>query len=96
MTMALETFPFDAADHISSPEAAAAFLADALESGDVRVVADAIEVLERASERRLFDFKARRTGQTKVPAANRPSFEAVMTMLDGLGVKLTPVAVQAS
>lgn len=46
--MAAKTVPFDAARHITSPEAQAALLADAMRSGDAGYIANALGVIARA------------------------------------------------
>lgn len=46
--MATKTLPFDAAQHLASPEAQAELLTDALETGDAKYVAQALGVIARA------------------------------------------------
>ncbi len=46
--MSLETIPFDAAEHLDTPESQADLLADALETGDAGYIADALGVVARA------------------------------------------------
>ena len=46
--MALETFPFDAADALDTPEEQAALLAEAFASGDASVVTAALGLIARA------------------------------------------------
>lgn len=46
--MPIETTPFDAAKHLDNPEAQAAFLTDALETGDAGYIAHAMGVIVRA------------------------------------------------
>lgn len=46
--MPIETFPWDPARHLTTPEARAAHLAAALEGGDPRLVAAAVEDVARA------------------------------------------------
>ncbi|MCJ2059749.1 hypothetical protein MKL09_24860 [Methylobacterium sp. J-048] len=46
--MALETFPYDTAEHLKTPEDIALYIEAVLEDGDPALVADAIEVVARA------------------------------------------------
>ena len=59
--MALKTLPFDAADAIDTPEAQAELLAEALASGDAKVVTAALGMIARAkgmSEAQLMELVA--------------------------------------
>ena len=46
--MALETFPFDPAEHLGSEDAQAELLADAFATGDTGYIANALGVVARA------------------------------------------------
>jgi len=46
--MALETKPFDVADYLSDEETISAYLTDALESDDPRIIAKALGAVARA------------------------------------------------
>ena len=46
--MTLETFPFDAAEYLDTPESQAELLRDALETGDAGYIANALGVIVRA------------------------------------------------
>lgn len=50
--MPIETTPFDAAKYLDDPEAQAAFLTDALETGDAGYIAHAMGVIAPAACRR--------------------------------------------
>jgi probable addiction module antidote protein len=45
---AAKTKPFDPAEYLDTPEAIAAYMTDALETGDPSFVADALGVIARA------------------------------------------------
>jgi len=49
--MTIATRPFDPAEYLTTEEAVAAFLKDALESGDPREIRDAHAVATRATSR---------------------------------------------
>ena len=49
--MATKTTPFDAARYISSPDSQAELLTDALASGDVGYIANAIGVIKLSNQR---------------------------------------------
>ncbi|MFZ4605507.1 MAG: hypothetical protein ACOYM5_04550 [Caulobacter sp.] len=55
--MAIETTPFDAALVLNTAEAVEEYLADALESGDAAVIAQAREVVSRIEGSRGADGK---------------------------------------
>ena len=48
----MESSPFDAADYLDSPEIIAAYLDEALKSGDLGLIAKAIETVMRVPEDR--------------------------------------------
>lgn len=50
--MGTETAPFDPAVYIDSPEAAAAYMEDALATGNAAFIQDAVDVLARAAAAR--------------------------------------------
>jgi probable addiction module antidote protein len=91
--MPLETFPFDPAEYLDTPEAVAEYLAAAFESGEHGVIADALGIVAKA---RGMTQLARDTGLAR-PALYRalspnghPEFETVLQVLKALGVTLKP------
>ena len=48
----VKTKPFDPAEYLDTPDAVAAYLTDALETGDPAFVADALGVIARARPQR--------------------------------------------
>lgn len=46
--MSIKTIPFDPAQYLTSPEAQAELLSDALETGDAGYIANALGVIARA------------------------------------------------
>ena len=44
----VDTMPFDAAEHLSTPEAQAFLIADALQTGDAEYIQHAIGIVARA------------------------------------------------
>jgi probable addiction module antidote protein len=49
--MPVETFPFDAAEHLDTPKSEAELLADAFETGDTAYIAQALGTVARARPR---------------------------------------------
>lgn len=90
--MLVKTLPFDAADLIESPEAAAVFMADALETGDAGYVAHALGVLARARGMKTV-ADAAGLGRESLYKALRedanPKFETVLKVVHALGLRLT-------
>lgn len=86
------TKPFDPAEFIETPEDAAVFLSDALESGDPDVVASALGILARA--RGASDL-ARKAGLSRASLysalreGGNPTLTTMMKLLDAMGVELT-------
>lgn len=90
--MTIETFPFDAAEHLADPGAQAEFLADALESGDANYVAHALGIVARA---RGMTSIAREAGVTRealykaLSENGDPKLSTLMGVVRALGVTLT-------
>lgn len=86
------TLPFDAATLLDSDEAVAAYLDDALETGDAAFVAHALGTVARA--RGMADL-ARRTGLSReslykaLSADGNPEFATVLKVVRALGLSLT-------
>lgn len=93
--MALETFPFDAADYVRSPEAQADLLSDAFASGDASYITHALGIVARA---RGMSEVARGAGVTRealykaLSETGDPRLSTLLGVLKSLGVKLTIAA----
>ncbi len=90
--MAVETFPFDAADAIDTPEEQAALLAEAFASGDPSVVTAALGVIARA---RGISQVSRETGLSREalykatgPEGN-PTLATLMGIMKVTGLELS-------
>jgi probable addiction module antidote protein len=87
-----KTRPYDSAEHLESPEAIAAYLSEALETGDSSFVAHAIGTAARA--RGMSDI-ARDAGVSRenlyrsLSGDTKPEFDTIMRVLDALGVQLS-------
>lgn len=90
--MAIETIPFDPAEHLGSPEGQAELLADAFASGDPSYIANALGIVARA---RGMTAVAKEAGVTReaLYKALRPDGDPRLSTLLGvtkaLGVKIT-------
>lgn len=90
--MALKTLPFDAADALDTPEAQAELLAEALASGDAKVVTAALGMIARAKG---MSQMARDTGISREaiyratgPDGN-PTLSTLMALVRSAGLKLS-------
>jgi probable addiction module antidote protein len=88
----LKTRAFDSAEFLDTPEAIAAYLADALNSGSPAEFQDALNVVARA--RGMTEIaKAAGVGRENLYNALRsdahPRFDTVQRVLTALGVRLT-------
>lgn len=87
-----KTKPFDPAEYLDSPKAIAAYLTDALETGDPAFVADALGVIARA---RGMSEIAREAGVSReslyrsLSTDGNPEFATVMRVAQALGLRLT-------
>jgi probable addiction module antidote protein len=95
MTMALKTLPFDAADAIDTPEAQAELLAEALASGDAKVVTAALGIIARSKG---MSQMARDAGISREaiyratgPDGN-PTLSTLMAIVRSAGLKLSAAA----
>lgn len=90
--MALETFPFDASEHLDDAASQAEYLNDALGTGDPAVIAHALGVIARA---RGMTQVARDAGVQRenlyrsLSASGHPEFSTVMQVIKALGLQLT-------
>jgi probable addiction module antidote protein len=88
----VKTTPFDAADYLETEEDVAAYLTEALATGDTAVVALALGAIARA---RGMTRIARATGLSReslyraLSADGNPEFATVLRILDAMGLRLT-------
>jgi len=89
--------PFDTAHHLDNPEVISHYLAEALETGDHKLIVRAITNVLRAS--RIADI-ASATGlsRTSLYWKNKasPEFTTVLKVLDAVGVRLEPIPARSS
>lgn len=87
-----KTKPFDPAEYLDTDEAIAAYMTDALESGDAAFVADALGVVARA---RGMSEVAREAGVSReslyraLSADGNPEFATVLRVVRALGLQLS-------
>jgi probable addiction module antidote protein len=87
-----ETLPFDAAEHLTRPEAQAELLADAVESGNAGYLATALGTIARA---RGMTGVAKEAGVTRealykaLSADGDPRLSTFVGVVRALGLKLT-------
>lgn len=90
--MALKTLPFDAAEHLRSPEDQAELLTDALATGDAAYIANALGTIVRA---RGMSEVARGAGVTRealyksLTAKGDPKLTTFMNVLKTMKLQLT-------
>jgi probable addiction module antidote protein len=97
----LKTKPFDPAEYLDDPESIAAYMTEALETGDPAFVADALGVIARA---RGMTEVAREAGVSReslyraLSADGNPEFGTVMRVAQALGLRLsvTPTSDKAA
>jgi probable addiction module antidote protein len=98
---AAKTKPFDPAEYLDTPESIAAYMTEALETGDPSFVADALGVIARA---RGMSEVAREAGVSReslyraLSADGNPAFGTVMRVAQALGLRLsvTPIPNKAA
>jgi len=89
----LETFPFDAAEYLDTPEAIEEYLICAFESADPAVITNAFGVVARA---RGMSQLAAETGLTRqalykaLSEGGNPEFATVVKVAHALGFRLRP------
>jgi len=94
MSMVTQTRPFDPAAYLNSEQARAAYLSEALETGDPAFIADALGIVARAQGMSQI---ARETGLSReslyraLSAEGNPEFTTVIRVVKSLGLKLTAV-----
>jgi len=95
----MELTHFDAAEHITEPEDQAELLADALATGDAKVIAGAIGIVARA--RGMSDI-ARETGMNRQQLYRafgkdgNPTLSTVMAVLKALDLRMTVQRAEAA
>lgn len=88
----MKTKPFDPAEYLDSPNAIAAYLTEALETGDSAFVADALGVIARA---RGMSEVAREAGVSReslyrsLSTDGNPELATVMRVAHALGLRLS-------
>lgn len=92
-----KTKPFDPAEYLDDSESIAAYLSDALESGDPAFISDALGVVARA---RGMSEVAREAGVSReslyraLSADGNPEFATVLRVIQALGLQLAAVPIQ--
>ena len=88
----MKTTPFDAADYLETEEDVAAYLTEALATGDTAVVALALGAIARA---RGMSRIASQTGLSReslyraLSAEGNPEFATVLRIIEALGLRLS-------
>jgi probable addiction module antidote protein len=88
----VKTTPFDAADYLETEEDVAAYLTEALATGDTAVVALALGAIARA---RGMTRIARASGLSReslyraLSAGGNPEFATVLRIMEAMGLRLT-------
>lgn len=93
--MPLKTLPFDASDALDTAEAQAALLADALASGDPKIVANALGMIARAKgvSQMASDAGISREAIYKATGPNgNPTLSTLMAIVRSAGLKLSAQA----
>ncbi len=83
--------PFDAADYLDTPEAVAAYLSEALATGDDDLIAQAIGAVARVKGMKKTANEAgvnRENLYRSLKAGGKPELATVMKVLDALDVQL--------
>lgn len=90
--MALKTLPFDAADALDTPEAQAELLAEALASGDAKVVTAALGMIARAKGISQMSRDAGISREALYRATGpdgNPTLSTLMALVRSAGLKLS-------
>ncbi|MGH6955865.1 MAG: addiction module antidote protein [Caulobacteraceae bacterium] len=89
--MPLETFPYDSAEFLDTPEAVAAYVDEAFATGDAAFIAKALGVAARAKG---MSEVARQAGLSReslyraLRAEGNPEFVTVLKVAQALGLRL--------
>ena len=95
--MSITTQSFDPAVYVETPEAAAAYLDEALATNDAAFIADALGVLARAKGMTEVAEAAglgRQSLYKALAADGNPRFETVLKVVSALGLRLSTTAVR--
>jgi probable addiction module antidote protein len=99
MTKTVKTYPFDAAEHINTPEDVAAFLQaafdEAFEADDPGFVAHALGIVARSKGMAKIADKAGRSREQLYKSLSldgNPTLATTISVMRELGVKLTAAA----
>lgn len=90
--MATKTSAFDSAEYLDSPEAIEAYLEDALDSNDSKIVAHALGVIARAKGMSQIAQDAglsRESLYKALSADGNPELATVLKVIKAFGLKLT-------
>jgi probable addiction module antidote protein len=93
--MPLETFPYDSAAYLDSPEAVAAYVDEAFQTGDPAFITHALGVAARARGMTQIAKDAGLSRESLYRALGdngNPEFSTVLKVAKALGLKLTAVA----
>jgi len=99
MTTKLTTKPFDAAEFLDTDEAVAAYLSDALDSGDDAVFQEALQTAARARGMAEIARDAglgRESLYKALQPGAQPRFATVRKVMGALGVNITVATAKAS
>ncbi len=101
--MPLETYPFDAAEFLDTPEAVEEYLVasfeDAAEFGDPRIITKALGNVARAKgmTQMALDADLSRTALYRaLSEEGRPELSTIFKVMQALGLRLAPVRVKAA
>ena len=90
--MPLETTPFDAAEHLDTPEAQAVLLSDAFETGDTAYIKHALGIVARANGIKSTAAAAGITREAlhrAIGEQGNPTLKTLIGITNALGLKLT-------
>lgn len=93
--MTLETIPYDTAEHLDGDEAIAAYLDEALATGDAAFIADAIGLIARArgmTQIAKDSGLARESLYKALSADGNPEFSTMLRVVKALGLRFTVVS----
>jgi len=94
--MSINTYPWDAADHLNSKEDIAAYLEAALEDGDPNVIAAALGDIAR-SQGMIHIAHETGLGRERLHKAlssdGNPEFATILKVLQALGLRLRVVPI---
>ena len=92
MKMVVRTQPFDPAQYLDDDKAIAAYMSEALETGDVSFIADALGVVARAKGMAQIAGEtslSRESLYRALSSEGNPEFATVLGVMKALGLRLT-------